>query len=87
MSASAEAFQAQLAEFIGYLASRGLLQLKAGVSLDGAARLLADGARGVNQTLPIRSSFNLPERYERMCDALLYGCAERVKVGSPPEAD
>lgn len=76
MSESAASFQSRLASFLGELAQRGLLRLKPGVGFEETAQLLADGARGVNQTLPLRSSFNLPERYARMCEALLYGCAE-----------
>ncbi len=76
MSASTENFQERLAQFIDYLAAHNLLQLKAGITRNDAAQLLADGARGVNQSLPARSSVTLAERYERMCDALLCGCAE-----------
>lgn len=76
MSESAATFQARLAAFLERLAARGLLRLKPGVGFDETAQLLADGARGVNQTLPLRSSFNLAERYFSMCQALLYGCAE-----------
>jgi len=76
MSEAAASFQARLAAFLGEIAGRGLLRLKPGAGFEEVAQLLADGARGVNQTLPLRSSFNLSERYRRMCEALLYGCAE-----------
>jgi AcrR family transcriptional regulator len=73
MSESAAHFQARLAEF---LRECGRLRLRPGFSFAEAAQLLADGVRGVNQTLPARSSSTLPERYRRMCEALLYGFAE-----------
>jgi AcrR family transcriptional regulator len=79
MSESAAVFQSRLTAFLERLADLGLLRPKPGVGLDAIAQFLADGARGVNQTLPLRSSFNLPERYLRMCEALLYGCAEPPK--------
>ncbi|HXT09281.1 MAG TPA: helix-turn-helix domain-containing protein [Roseiarcus sp.] len=76
MSESAAAFQARLAAFLGELENRNLLRLKPGADFAQVAQLLADGARGVNQTLPLRSSFDLAERYLSMCEALFYGCAE-----------
>ena len=76
MSLSAATFQAQLSMFLERLAARGLLRPKPGLGFDQMAQFLADGARGVNQTLPLRTSFNLAERYLGMCEALLYGCAE-----------
>jgi AcrR family transcriptional regulator len=75
MSESAIDFQARLAEFLSRLAERGLLRPKEGVDFAEMAQLLCDGARGCNQTLPLRSPLSLPERYARMCEAVLYGCA------------
>jgi hypothetical protein len=40
------------------------------------AQYLADGARGVNQSLPPRPAVTLAERYRKMSAAVLYGCAE-----------
>jgi AcrR family transcriptional regulator len=76
MSDSAAAFQARIAEFLRLLEARGLLRLKPSVTPEQAAQWLADGARGVNQSLPQRPASTLPERYRAMCAALLYGCAE-----------
>jgi AcrR family transcriptional regulator len=76
MNESAAAFQAALAAFLDHLAQRGRLRLRPSVSFEELAQLLADGARGVNQSLPRRPAADLPQRYRRMCEALLYGCAE-----------
>ncbi len=76
MSQSAVDFQLRLAGFLAEIADNGGLRLKPGASFDAMAQLLADGARGVNQSLPARPSSGLPERYRGMCEALLFGCAE-----------
>lgn len=77
MAASAETFQERLAAFLLVLVERGLLRLAGGYSYEGAAQLLSDGARGVNQMLLPGLNENLSDHYRRMCAAMLYGCAER----------
>ena len=75
MSDSAEVFHTRLGRFLEELAAQKKLALKPGFSAGEVAQLLADGARGVNQTLPRRSALSLPERYRRICEAVLYGSA------------
>jgi len=84
MIASAIAFQDRLAAFLRDLGSRDLLRFKADFAPEDAAQCLADGARGVNQTLPPRPALTLPDRYRRMSVAVLYGCAEQPSGGTPP---
>lgn len=77
MAESAAAFQDRLGEFLADLQQAGLLRLRPDVSPAELAQLLADGARGVNQTLPPQPALSLPERYRRMFAAILRGCSER----------
>ncbi|WP_158814917.1 TetR/AcrR family transcriptional regulator [Methylocapsa sp. S129] len=79
---SAVVFQAGLAEVLADLEKRHLIQLRPNQTPADAAQLLADGARGVNQTLPNLPAATLPERYARMCDALLYGITEPAAKAS-----
>jgi AcrR family transcriptional regulator len=81
MAASAASFQEELAAFLRRLAERDLLHLRASYTPDDVAQLLADCARGVNQTLPPRPADTLPQRYMRMCAAVLYGCAQQADRG------
>lgn len=78
---SAESFQEELATFLRKLAERDLLHLRASYTPGDVAQLLADGARGVNQTLPPSPADTLPQRYMRMCAAVLYGCAQQADRG------
>lgn len=73
---SAAVFQAGLAEVLIDLEKRGLIRLRPNQTPVVVAQLLADGARGVNQTLPTRTASTLAERYARMCEALMYGFCE-----------
>jgi AcrR family transcriptional regulator len=75
MSDSAAVFHSRLGAFLEELAELGKLDLRSSFSPLEVAELLADGARGVNQTLPRRPASTLPERYRRMCEAVLYGAA------------
>lgn len=77
MVASAVTFQDEVAKVLTELAARGLLEINPAFSADDLAQLLSDGARGVNQTLPARPETTLPERYRRMVEAVLFGCAVR----------
>ncbi|MHA6686641.1 TetR/AcrR family transcriptional regulator [Mesorhizobium sp. A556] len=72
----ATAFQRQLAEILVELQASGLLRLKQQTTIEDLAQTLADGARGVNQARPPIAPEKLPERYRRMCEAILYGCAD-----------
>ena len=68
---------AELAKLLRDLQDKKLLRLERTVTAQAVARLLADGARGVNQTRPPVSNSALPRRYREMCNAILYGCAKR----------
>ncbi len=76
MIESAVDFHRQLADFLAELAHRGKLALKPGIDVENLAQMLADGARGVNQSRPPVPPDGLAGRYRRMCEAILYGCAE-----------
>ncbi|MCU4179936.1 TetR/AcrR family transcriptional regulator [Bosea sp. BH3] len=76
MITSAVAFQAELAALIVEMQDRGLLRLKPKVRPEDLAQLLADGARGTNQSLPPIDPGRLHLRYANMVRALLYGAAE-----------
>jgi AcrR family transcriptional regulator len=67
---------ARLGGVIAELCTRGLLKLRPGVSEQEAARLIADGARGVNQMRPRIPAGQIAARYRRIAEAILYGCAE-----------
>jgi AcrR family transcriptional regulator len=69
-------FQRQLADILAELQAGGRLRPKPAVSIEDLAQTLADGARGVNQARPPVAPEKLPERYRRMCEAILFGCAE-----------
>lgn len=76
MVGSAVAFQAELAAFVVELEQQGLLRLKNGISPEDLAQLLADGARGTNQSLPPIAPDRLHLRYRGMVRALLHGTIE-----------
>lgn len=73
MIASAVCFQGQLAEFLIELEAAQRLRLKPGISAADVAQLLADGARGTNQSLPPIDPARLHLRYRAMVGALLHG--------------
>lgn len=74
---SAVAFQDGFMAVLIDLERRNLLGFRAGETAVEAAQLLIDGARGMNQTLPLIKAATLPHRYRRMCEAILYGVAHR----------
>jgi AcrR family transcriptional regulator len=76
MAQSAIVFQDRLAALLNDLAAQGLVRFRPDCTANAVAQLLADGARGVNQSLPPKPTDGLPERYRAMCAAILYGCAE-----------
>jgi AcrR family transcriptional regulator len=71
---SAVRFQQRVATFVAELIERDLLRLRPDVTPADLAQLLADGARGVNQSLPPLPAVGLPDRYRRMFAAILSGC-------------
>ena len=75
MIESAISFQAQLADLIVELQQAGRFALKADVAPAGLAQLIADGARGTNQSLPPIAADDLRQRYSKMVATLLYGAA------------
>ncbi|WP_293798062.1 TetR/AcrR family transcriptional regulator [uncultured Bosea sp.] len=75
MVASAISFQAELATFITELQTLKALQLRPGLDAQTLAQLLADGARGTNQSLPPTDPETLKLRYRAMVGAILYGAA------------
>jgi AcrR family transcriptional regulator len=66
----------ELAEILRELEKRKLLSLEKPSSAKRVAILLADGARGVNQTRPPVPNTALTGRYREMCAAILYGVAK-----------
>ncbi|HEY8948374.1 MAG TPA: helix-turn-helix domain-containing protein [Rhizomicrobium sp.] len=67
----------ELAKLLRLLQQRHLLKLNRSARPEAVARLLADGARGVNQTRPPIPNAILAQRYREISAAILYGTAER----------
>lgn len=84
MDDSARAFQAGFAELLAEMAECGLFALRSEPSPADLAQILADGARGVNQSRPAASASELATRYRNMCAAILYGTVD--PAGAPPVA-
>jgi len=78
MIASAIAFQAELAGLIAEMQIDGLLRLKPDIRPTDLAQLIADGARGTNQSLPPIEPDKLYLRYGSMVRAILYGATDPV---------
>ena len=66
----------KLGVLVAGLVGQGRLRLRPGVSPEVAARLLADGARGVNQERPPIPEDQLAGRYREIVEAIFYGCAQ-----------
>jgi AcrR family transcriptional regulator len=77
----AEQFHAQLAEQLIAMQRDGLMTLRQGITPEHVAKLLANGARGVNQSLPPIPPDDLAPSYRAMCEAVLYGCATPPNAG------
>jgi AcrR family transcriptional regulator len=75
MIATAIDFQDKVAEMLGEMEQRRLLKLAPGVTTATLAQSLCDGARGTNQALPPIPIDELPARYRRMVQAILFGAA------------
>ncbi len=69
----AVSFQADLERLVVEFGGKQRLRLRNEFSPAQVAQLLADGARGVNQSLPPVASDKLFDRYRQMCQAVLYG--------------
>lgn len=74
---SAQLFQDRLAELLAEMDRRGLIRLRPTISFADLAQVLADGARGANQSLPPVHAEDLPQRYRIMIATLLFGAVER----------
>jgi AcrR family transcriptional regulator len=81
MIEAAETFQRDLAALIVELGKRKLLTLKPAMAPETLAQLLADGARGTNQSLPPVTAEGLEPRYRLMTRTLLEGAAQPAKSG------
>jgi AcrR family transcriptional regulator len=68
-------FRDRLAELLARQISNRLLKPHKGLAVIEIAQALADGARGVDQSLPTPAPEDLPGRHRRMVRAVLYGCA------------
>ena len=66
----------ELAKLLRLLQKKRLLKLNRSASPESVGRLLADGARGVNQTRPPIPNSALAERYREISAAILYGTAQ-----------
>jgi AcrR family transcriptional regulator len=64
-----------IAGLLTQLEQRGQLVLREGLSVERTARLLGDGARGVNQARPPIPNNLIAQHYRDMTEAVLYGCA------------
>ena len=84
MDDSARAFQAEFADLLTEMAGPGLFALRPEPSPADLAQILADGARGVNQSRPAASASELATRYRNMCAAILNGTVD--PPGAPPVA-
>lgn len=73
MIASTVAFQTRLTDWLEALHVHGVLHLLPGVTGAALAQMMADAARGVNQSLPPVPAEQLPQRYRPMCAAILRG--------------
>ncbi len=68
-------FQAKVAEMVGEMEARRLIQLRPRITTAMLAQSLCDGARGTNQALPPIPIDELPGRYRRIIEAILFGAA------------
>lgn len=66
----------EIAKLLRDLQKHRLLKLRKPASPETVSRLLADGARGVNQARPPIPNAALAERYRAIAAAILYGMAE-----------
>lgn len=67
-------FRDGLAEMLTKLLANGRRKPREGLATVEIAQALADGARGVDQSLPAPTAEELPARHRQMVSAVLYGC-------------
>lgn len=77
MVTSAQVFQDRLADLLAEMERRDMIRLRPTMSFADLAQVLADGARGINQSLPSLEPDQLPQRYRTMIATLLFGAVER----------
>ena len=89
MDDSARAFQAAFADLLVEMAGRRLFALRPEPVPAELAQMLADGARGVNQSRPAASASELAARYRRMSAAILFGAVDAAvePAAGPPAAE
>lgn len=80
MVASAQLFQNRLAELLAEMERRGMIRLRPTMCFAKLAQVLADGARGANQSLPSLEPDELPQRYRTMIATLLFGAIEHDRA-------
>jgi AcrR family transcriptional regulator len=73
---AATEFQQQVANLLGEMEERGLFKIQAGMTREGLAQIICDGARANNQALPPIPIEQLPSRYRATIRALLYGTVD-----------
>jgi AcrR family transcriptional regulator len=73
----------KIAELLTELEQRKLLTLRKDIPIERVARLLGDGARGVNQARPPIPNSEIARHYREMTEAVLYGCAVQPASGLP----
>jgi AcrR family transcriptional regulator len=66
----------RIAALLEQLEIGGKLTLRPNMTLQKAARLLGDGARGVNQARPPIPNDLIAQHYYDIAEAILFGCAE-----------
>jgi AcrR family transcriptional regulator len=73
---SAMHFHNRLEELLLELERDGLLHIHPDIKASELARMLADGGRAINQSLPPVAAKDFTARYRAMTKAILFGCAE-----------
>jgi AcrR family transcriptional regulator len=74
-------FRDGLAEMLTKLFADGRLKPREGLATAEIAQALADGARGVDQSLPAPTAEELPARHRKMVNAVLFGCLTERAAG------
>jgi AcrR family transcriptional regulator len=80
-------FRDGLAEMLTKLFADRRLKPREGLAMVEIAQALADGARGVDQSLPAATAEELPARHRQMVSAVLYGCLTEKAAGRRKATD
>jgi AcrR family transcriptional regulator len=80
-------FRDGLAEMLTKLFADARLKPREGLATVEIAQALADGARGVDQSLPAPTAEELPARHRQMVSAVLYGCLMERAAGRRKTTD